>query len=68
MTRHALRKAAFTLYPKWGAQTRLAEALRLDISTVRNYFSGKRTIPGIVEVAVILLLREKQRRQGRKAS
>ena len=58
MTGTELREAAEALYGFWGAQTRLAEALRVDGSTVRRYISGAMPIPGPVEAAVKCFLRE----------
>jgi hypothetical protein len=40
------------LYGKWGWQTRMAEALGIDASTVRRYVSGAVPIPGPIEAAL----------------
>lgn len=59
MTPEQLREIGEELYGNWGWQTKLAEVLRVDSSTVRRWISGKVTIPGPVEVALELLLKEK---------
>lgn len=56
MTPEQLREIGEQLYGNWGWQTRIAEALRVDGSTVRRWLSGKVTIPGPAEVALGLLL------------
>lgn len=57
MTPEQLRYIGEHLYGNWGWQTKMAEALRVDSSTVRRWLSGKVTIPGPVEVALELLLK-----------
>lgn len=57
MTPEQLRDIGERLYGNWGWQTRMAEALRVDSSTVRRWLSGKVAIPGPVEVALELLLK-----------
>lgn len=52
MTPDELRKACVKLYGEWGWQTRLAEALEVDGSTVRRWVSGAVPIPGPVSAAV----------------
>lgn len=52
MTPAELKKAGEKLYGKWGWQTRLAEALEVDGSTVRRWVSGAVPIPGPVAAAV----------------
>jgi plasmid maintenance system antidote protein VapI len=51
-----LREAGVRLYGKWGWQTRLAEALHVDSSTVRRWISGAVPISTTVEFAVKHLL------------
>ena len=57
MTPEQLRQTGEALYGNWGWQTRMAEALKVDSSTVRRWLSGKVAIPGPVEVALELLLK-----------
>lgn len=57
MTAEQLRAIGEQLYGNWGWQTRMAEALKVDSSTVRRWLSGKVAIPGPVEVALELLLK-----------
>jgi len=59
LTPEQLRKTGERLYGNWGWQTKMAEALKVDSSTVRRWLSGKTTIPGPAEVALELLLKEK---------
>jgi hypothetical protein len=61
MTPDALRAIGEALFGKWGWQTKLAKALRVDGSTVRRWISGTTTIPGPAEVALELLLSSHQR-------
>jgi len=61
MTSEELVKIGEKLFDSWGWQTKLAKALRVDGSTVRRWISGHSTIPGPVEVALELLLKEKER-------
>lgn len=56
MTPAELSEAGRTLYGKWGWQTRLAAALKVDGSTVRRWVSGAVPIPGPVEAAVLCFL------------
>ena len=60
MTPAQLRDAGIELYGKWGWQTRLAEALKVDGSTVRRWVSGAVPIPGPVEAAVLCFLSRKK--------
>jgi len=59
LTPEQLRKIGERLYGNWGWQTKMAEALKVDSSTVRRWLSGKITIPGPAEVALALLMKEK---------
>jgi DNA-binding transcriptional regulator YdaS (Cro superfamily) len=56
MTPEELAKAGVTLYGKWGWQTRMAEALGVDGSTVRRWVSGAVPVPGPVVAALTCLL------------
>lgn len=55
MTPEQLRTIGEQLYGNWGWQTKMAEVLKVDSSTVRRWLSGKVAIPGPVEVALDLL-------------
>ena len=61
MTPDQLRDIGEELYGRWGWQTRMAEALRVDGSTVRRWLSGASAIPGPAQVALELMLGEKRR-------
>ena len=54
-----LRVVGEALFGAWGWQTRLAEVLEVDGSTVRRWVSGAVSVPGPVKVALRLML-EKQ--------
>lgn len=56
MSPDELRATGERLWGRWGWQTRMAEALRVDGSTVRRWLSGASTIPGPAEVALELLM------------
>jgi DNA-binding transcriptional regulator YiaG len=58
MTPEQLREIGEQLYGSWGWQTRMAEVLRVDSSTVRRWLAGKVAVPGPALVALELLLRE----------
>jgi hypothetical protein len=51
-----LRIAGEALFGRWGWQTRLAEALEVDGSTVRRWLSGAVPAPHPVKVALRLML------------
>jgi DNA-binding transcriptional regulator YiaG len=55
-----LRAIGEELYGRWGWQTKLARALRVDGSTVRRWISGASSIPGPAQVAMELLLQRKR--------
>ena len=65
MTPEQLRDSGERLYGNWGWQTRMAEALKVDSSTVRRWLSGKVAIPGPVEVALELLLKAENKEDKR---
>lgn len=52
VTPDELRDLCIKLYGEWGWQTRLAEALGVDGSSVRRWVSGAVPIPGPVAAAV----------------
>jgi hypothetical protein len=56
MTPEQMREIGVCLYGSWGWQTKMADVLQVDSSTVRRWLSGKVAIPGPVEVALRLLL------------
>lgn len=51
-----LRRVGEALFGSWGWQTRMAEALEVDGSTVRRWVSGAVAVPGPVKVALRLML------------
>ena len=66
MSPDELRAIGERLWGRWGWQTRMAEALRVDGSTVRRWLSGATTIPGPAEVALELMVELSVRQQGVK--
>lgn len=58
-----LRDICVALYGERGWQTRLAEALKVDGSTVRRWVSGAVPVPGPAEAAIRCLAREAQQRR-----
>lgn len=60
MNRDELCDAGRKLYGNWGWQTRLAEALMVDGSTVRRWVSGAIPVPGPVAAALRCFLRERE--------
>lgn len=67
MSPDELRAIGERLWGRWGWQTRMAEALRVDGSTVRRWLSGATTIPGPAEVALELMVELSVLRQGGKS-
>jgi hypothetical protein len=61
MNSDQLRTAGEALWGRWGWQTRMAERLRVDGSTVRRWLSGASAIPGPAAVALELLLDDPRR-------
>jgi hypothetical protein len=61
MTPEELRQIGEELFGNWGWQTKLAKALRVDGSTIRRWISGHTAIPGPAEVALEMMLKEKQK-------
>ncbi|HVY88625.1 MAG TPA: hypothetical protein VG942_07140 [Hyphomonadaceae bacterium] len=51
-----LRIVGEALFGAWGWQTRLAEVLEVDGSTVRRWVSGAVSVPGPAKVALRLML------------
>lgn len=66
MTQKELRQIGEKLYGRWGWQTKLAQALRVDGSTVRRWIAGTTAIPGPAEVALELLEKERERQKDPK--
>ena len=56
VTPEDLRIAGEQLFGRWGWQTRLAEALEVDGSTVRRWVSGAVPLPNPAKVAIRLML------------
>ena len=56
VTPEDLRLAGERLFGRWGWQTRLAEALEVDGSTVRRWVSGAVPLPSPAKVAIRLML------------
>jgi hypothetical protein len=54
-----LKLVGEALFGSWGWQTRMAEALEVDGSTVRRWVSGAVAVPNPAKVALRLMLREK---------
>ena len=61
MTPDELRTASVALYGHYGWQTRLAEQLGVDGSTVRRWVSGAVPIPNPVAAAVTCFVQAKNR-------
>lgn len=62
LTPDELRQVGAALFGEWGWQTRLAEALEVDGSTVRRWVSGAVPVPNPVKVALRLMLEQKRGR------
>lgn len=56
LSREDLALAGEQLFGRWGWQTRLAEALEVDGSTVRRWVSGAVAVPQPAKVAIRLML------------
>lgn len=56
LTPEDLRALGEALFGRWGWQTRLAEALEVDGSTVRRWVSGAVPIPHPIKHALRLML------------
>ena len=54
-----LRAAGEALWGRWGWQTRMAESLRVDGSTVRRWLSGFCAVPGPAAVALELMVEKR---------
>lgn len=52
MNGQQLKQIAVRLYGEYGWQTRLAQALGRDVSTVRRWTSGQIPVPAVVAIAV----------------
>lgn len=59
MSADELREALIGLYGGWGWQAKAAEALNVDVSSVRRWISGQIPVPGPVEAAVRCFVRER---------
>jgi DNA-binding transcriptional regulator YdaS (Cro superfamily) len=64
MSPDELRAIGERLWGRWGWQTRMAEALRVDGSTVRRWLSGATTIPGPAVVALELMIEKSVAQRG----
>lgn len=60
LTPEDLALAGERLFGRWGWQTRLAEALEVDGSTVRRWVSGAVAVPNPAKVAIRLMLTAKE--------
>ncbi len=67
LTPDELRVVGEELFGRWGWQTRLAEALEVDGSTVRRWVSGAVPIPHPVKHALRLMLENQSLRAAAAA-
>ena len=65
MTPEDLTDIGLTLYGPQGWQTKLAQALEVDYSTVKRWVSGATAIPGPARVALRLMLKVRDMGEGR---
>ncbi len=65
LTAKDLSEAGEELFGRWGWQTRLAEALEVDGSTVRRWVSGAVPIPHPIKHALRLMLENAELREER---
>lgn len=63
MTRDELIETGVKLFGRYGWQTRMAEELKVDGSTVRRWVSGAVSVPGPVEAALRCMLQCKRERR-----
>lgn len=66
MTPTELREIGVELYGSWGWQTRMAEALGVDGSTVRRWISGALPVPGPAAAALQCFLDRKRDRDQKQ--
>ena len=64
LTPKDLAEVGELLFGRWGWQTRLAEALEVDGSTVRRWVSGAVPIPHPIKHALRLMLENERLREG----
>lgn len=60
MDNYRLRKVGKELFGRWGWQTRMAEELGVNISTVKRWLAGTTPIPTPVRLALHYLLLKKK--------
>lgn len=63
LTPKDLAEVGEQLFGRWGWQTRLAEALEVDGSTVRRWVSGAVPVPSTVKHALRLMLENRALRE-----
>ena len=61
LTPQGLKAVGEALFGEWGWQTRIAELLEVDGSTVRRWVSGAVSVPGPAKVALRLMLERRGR-------
>lgn len=59
MSGQELKEALVALYGSWGWQTKAAEALGVDTSSIRRWTGGQIPVPGPVAAAVLCFQRER---------